>query len=125
MKLKKRFSDEDLERIKRAVKDAEEKISGEIVPVIVERSGVYTIANYKASLISAAFFFVAMIILDRYIINDATLTLYYDPFFIFTVVVAGRALGALIPNVFRGLKRWLVSRSFSDKSAIFSVPVMP
>ena len=114
MKLKRKFSDEDLERIKRAVADAEQKISGEIVPVIVERSGVYTIANYKASLISAAFFFVLMIILDRYIINDATLTLYYDPLFIFTVVVAGASLGALVPNLLPGVKRWLLSRAYMD-----------
>ena len=47
MNLKKKFSEADLERIKSAVRAAEEKISGEIVPVIVERSGNYTIANYK------------------------------------------------------------------------------
>lgn len=114
MKLKDKFSDKDLERIKRAVAEAENKISGEIVPVIVERSGIYTIANYKASLIAGTFFFVLMIILDRYIIDDATLTLYYDPLFIFTVVIAGAALGALVTNLVPPIKRWLASRDYMD-----------
>jgi putative membrane protein len=38
MTLKQKFTDSDLQRIKAAVKEAEDKISGEIVPVIVYRS---------------------------------------------------------------------------------------
>ena len=68
MNIKERFTDSDLQRIKKAVKEAEDKISGEIVPVIVERSGRYLIANYKGSLMGASLAFVLMIILDRYII---------------------------------------------------------
>lgn len=116
MKLRKKFSEEDLHRIKSAVKNAEEKISGEIVPVIVERSGIYTIAHYKASLIAGVLFFVFMIILDRYVIEDASHTLYYDPLFIFAVVIAGGALGALIPAISPAAKRWLVSRGYMDDS---------
>ena len=115
MKLRQKFSDDDLQRIKRAVRDAESKISGEIVPVIVERSGVYTIANYKASLIFGVLFFIVMIILDRYIIEDASNTLYYDPLFIFAVVIAGAVLGALAPNALPGVKRWLASRAYMDE----------
>ena len=114
MRLKQKFSDQDLQRIKTAVKEAEKRISGEIVPVIVERSGIYTIANYKAGLIAGMFFFVLMIILDRYIIEDATHTLYYDPLFIFAVVVTGGALGALVSHFSPPVKRWLVSRPYMD-----------
>jgi putative membrane protein len=114
MRLRQKFSEEDLQRIKAAVKEAEKKISGEIVPVIVERSGIYTIANYKASVIAGVFFFVLMIILDRYIIEDATNTLYYDPLFIFGVVVAGGALGALLASLSAPVRRWLVSRAYMD-----------
>lgn len=116
MKLRKKFSDEDLQRIKTAVREAEMKISGEIVPVIVERSGVYTVANYKGSLISGALFFILMIVLDRYVIEDASLTLYYDPLFIFTIVMIGAALGALGPNLVPSVKRWLISREYMDQS---------
>jgi len=116
MKLKRKFTEEDLQRIKDAVREAEQRISGEIVPVIVEKSGVYTIANYKGSLLLGALVFVAMVILDRYIIEDASLTLYYDPLFLFTVVMAGAGLGALLPNLISPLKRWLVSRTYMDES---------
>lgn len=115
MNLKQKFREEDLERIKGAVRESETKISGEIVPVIVERSGVYAIANYKSSMIFAVLAFSAMIILDRYIIEDASHTLYYDPVFIFTVVIAGGAIGALIPNLWPAFKRWLVSRQYMDE----------
>ncbi|MDQ2657180.1 MAG: TPM domain-containing protein [Bacteroidota bacterium] len=115
MKLKQKFGEVDLQRIKAAVNEAEKKISGEIVPVIVERSGSYAIANYKASLITGMLFFVLMIILDRYVI-DASLTIFYDPLFIFGVVVTGAAIGALIPNLVPPLKRWLISRAYLDES---------
>lgn len=114
MKLTQKFSEEDLRRIKVAVEEAEKQISGEIVPVIVEKSGVYAIANYKAALISAAIFFVLMIILDRYLIDDTSHTLYYDPLFIFTVVVAGGAVGAAVSHFSAPVKRWLAGRDYMD-----------
>src|SRR5437762_181467 len=114
MNLKQRFTENDLQRIKTAVKDAEQKISGEIVPVIVEKSGYYSIANYKGSLIGAALTFIFMIILDRYVIRDASITLVYDPVFIFFVVVLGGVVGAVLPNFLSPLMRMLVSQRHFD-----------
>jgi putative membrane protein len=114
MNLKKRFSDSDLQRIKDSVKEAEKKISGEIVPVIVDKSGYYSSANYKGGMIGALLAFITMIILDRYVINDAGLTLYYDPVFIFFVVVLGGVLGATIPLLFPAIMRMLVSQKHLD-----------
>jgi len=116
MNIKQRFSDSELQRIKDAVKEAENRISGEIVPVIVERSGRYLIANYKGSLIGASLAFVIMIILDRYIITDASNTLFYDPVFIFFVVVLGGVLGAIIPHFSEVLRRLLVSQGYLDQA---------
>jgi putative membrane protein len=116
MNIKKRFNDSDLQRIKDAVKVAEEKISGEIVPVIVERSGRYLIANYKGSLIGASLAFMTMIVLDRYIITDASNTLFYDPVFIFLVVIVGGVVGALIPNFSERFKRLLLSQVYMDQT---------
>ena len=56
MSIQERFSAQDLEKIKEAVREAESKISGEIVPVFVEKSGQYTIANYRAAIIGAGSF---------------------------------------------------------------------
>jgi putative membrane protein len=114
MNLRQKLSDSDLQRIKTAVTKAEQKISGEIVPVIVERSSDYAIANYKASIIVAALTFLMMILLDRYILDEATNTLFYDPAFIFVVVVLGGVIGAALPHFFEGIKRMLVSRSYLD-----------
>jgi putative membrane protein len=115
MKLRNRFSDSDLQRIKDAVKDAESKISGEIVPVIVERSGTYPTAVYKGGLFLAGLVFVVMIILDRYVIDDASHTLYYDPVFIFFIVVIGGLVGALLPTISDNVRRMLVSKKQLDE----------
>jgi putative membrane protein len=114
MNLRQRFTENDLQRIKSAVKEAEQKISGEIVPVIVEKSGYYSIANYKGSLIGASLAFIVMIMLDRYVIHDASVTLYYDPVFIFFVVILGGVVGAVVPNFLPSLMRMLVSQRHFD-----------
>ena len=114
MNLKQTLKEEDLERIKAAVKNAEEKISGEIVPVLVERSGDYLIALYKGSIIAAAFTFVLMVVLDRFVINDAVNTLFYDPVFILLIVILGGVLGAVVPYFSDPVKRLLVARRYQD-----------
>jgi len=116
MNIKKRFNDSDLQRIKDAVKLAEEKISGEIVPVIVERSGRYLIANYKGCLIGASLAFMTMIVLDRYVITDASNTLFYDPVFIFFMVILGGVVGALIPHFSESARRLLLSQVYMDQT---------
>lgn len=114
MKLKEKFNEDDLQRIKAAVKRAEEKISGEIVPVMVERSDAYVVANYRATLALSAVAFLFMIILDRFIIYDASRALYYDPLFIFIVVLLGGVIGATLPEIFPSAKRLFLSRKAMD-----------
>jgi putative membrane protein len=114
MNFKQQFSESDLQRIKAAVKDAEDKISGEIVPVIVEKSGFYNIASYKGSIIAAALGFILMIILDRYVLVDSGNTLYYDPVFIFMVVILSGIIGGVLPNFSKPLMRLLVSQKHLD-----------
>lgn len=48
------FSPDDLKRVEESVKKAESEISGEIVPVFVERSGHYGKANFRAGVLFAA-----------------------------------------------------------------------
>ena len=115
MNLKQKFTEADLQRIKTAVKTAENNISGEIVPVIVERSASYGVANYKGALILAALSFLLMVVLDRYVIVDASSTLYYDPAFIFSVVVSAGALGAALSIFFEPIKRLLISQKLMDE----------
>lgn len=112
MSLKNRFSEKDLERIKAAVKEAESKISGEIVPVFVEKSGYYTIANYRGAMILASFTFALIVISDRYV---PTLSV-YDPLLIFILVFAAGALGSILTHYILPLKFWLLSQFHLDQS---------
>lgn len=111
------FSEPDLQRIKDAVAKAEDKISGEIVPVMVERSGRYTSANYKGAILCGSFAFVMMIVLDRYVFSNASNALFYDPVFMFLVVAIAGFAGGLITSFFEPLKRLLAGRSHLDVNA--------
>ena len=111
MSLHKRFSDEDLKRIKTAVQQAESKISGEIVPFIVEKSDAYTIASYRAAVLSAAIFFLSIIFIDRYLPEYAV----YDPIFIFLLVLAGGILGAWLTAKAGALQRIFISQEHFDR----------
>ncbi len=112
MSIQERFSPEDLERIKKAVRDAESKISGEIVPVFVEKSGFYTIATYRAALAGAAAVFLLIIIFDRYLPSLAV----YDPMFIFTFVLLGGFIGALKAHFIGFVKRLMLSQAHQDQA---------
>jgi len=48
------FSESDREKISRAVKDVEQKTSGEIVPYIVDRSDWYEVAEWRAGVLCGA-----------------------------------------------------------------------
>lgn len=112
MSIQKRFSTDDLERIKNAVREAESTISGEIVPVFVEKSGVYHVATYRAALISAAFVFLVVILFDRYVPSLAV----YDPMLIFIIVLFGGLAGAMLAHYVPEVKRLMLSQSHLDEA---------
>ncbi len=112
MSIQKRFTPEELERIKAAVREAESKISGEIVPVFVEKSSHYTIANYRAALIGAASVFFLIVIFDRYIPTLAV----YDPVIIFVLVMLGGLIAAAKAHFINPVKRLMLSQSYMDQA---------
>jgi putative membrane protein len=112
MSLKSRFTEKDLERIKAAVKEAEINISGEIVPVFVEKSGHYTIANYRGAMIATAITFSMLVLFDRYMPSLAI----HDPLVLFTLVTIGGVIGALITHYIWPVKFWLLSPFHLDQS---------
>lgn len=107
-----RFSDEDQNRIRAAVKQAEEKISGEIVPVFVEQSGFYTLAQYRGALLAAAITFIGIIVYDKLVPTWGV----FDPIYIFSIVVLGSVLGAVLPQFIVPLKRFLVGQKHFDRA---------
>lgn len=110
MNIRKKFSESDLQRIKAAVHEAESKISGEIVPVIVSKSGHYTIANYRASLLVGSLAFLFIIFFDRYVPELAV----YDPLLIFFIVLAMGALGGVASHYIPAVKRLLLTQEHMD-----------
>ena len=118
MSLQKRFSPQDLERIKAAVHQAEEKISGEIVPVFVEKSGFYSVANHRAGGVAASLAFFIIILLDRYLPSvSQSLRLYdRDPLLIFLVVVMFGVAGATVCNYVNFIKRVFVPQQHLDRA---------
>ncbi len=112
MNLQKKFSEDDLNRIKAAVREAESKISGEIVPVIVGKSGHYTIATYKGGLLGSSVVFMLIILFDRYVPELAV----YDPLMIFLIVLVSGALGAAAANYSSWIRRMLLSQKHLDNA---------
>lgn len=110
--MKDKFSAEELTRIKEAVRAAEAPISGEIVPVIVPRSGFYTIANYRGGALLAIVTFLTIVIIDRY----ATQWQVVDPLLIFLLVLFAGVAGALLTHFIPDLKRLLLSQTHIDQS---------
>ena len=110
MSLKSRFSEQDLNRIKQAVKEAESKISGEIVPVFVERSGTYEIAAYRAGAVLAAIAFLKVIIIDAYFPAYAV----FDPFWIFVIVAAAGILGAVLASYVEPITKLFLNQAQMD-----------
>lgn len=110
MNLRTKFTDAELEQIKASVRDAESKISGEIVPVIVGKSGYYSITHYKGALMLSAVVFLVIIVLDRYVPSRAV----YDPLLIFLLTMLGGIAGAFLPVLSNDLKRALITQRHLD-----------
>lgn len=114
MSIQKRFTNQELDRIKAAVREAESKISGEIVPVFVEKSGLYTLATYRAALFGAMILFMLIVIFDRYVPSVAIYD--RDPLLIFVFVGLGGLVGALMAHFINPVKRLMVSPFHMDQA---------
>lgn len=110
LSLRKKFSSTDLERIKTAVREAEAGISGEIVPVIVTKSGYYTIANYKGSLIAATASLFLLVLFSRFVPALDNL----DLLLIFLIVLLMGVVGGVVPNFSNDIKRMLITQRHMD-----------
>lgn len=107
-----RFSDEDQNRIKEAVKRAEDNTSGEIVPVFVEQSGFYTLSNYRGAIIGGLLAFICVILFDRMVPDLAV----YDPLYMMVIIIFGCLVGATLPQFVVPLKRILVGQKHFDRA---------
>ena len=112
MSAQQRFSEADQQRIKDAVKQAEDNISGEIVPVFVEQSGYYTLSNYRGAMLGGLFAFLCVIVFDRLVPDLAV----YDPLYMLVIVIFGSILGVTLPQFIIPLKRLLTGKKHFDRA---------
>lgn len=87
------LTDAELINIERAVRLAESDISGEIVPVFVEKCGPYEAVRYRVGVLTALGTFLVLVAYDRLVIP---LT---DPLLHLVIVVAGGLLSAALTYV--------------------------
>lgn len=97
----KMFSQTDLTRIQEAVKDAEGKTSGEIVPFVVEMSDTYEVAEWRSGVLAAVIALGAFAAVRQF--TDAWLPL--DFLEMTLVVMLASATGALVTHFVPALQR--------------------
>jgi putative membrane protein len=103
------ISDVDLERIRAAVAEAEQRTAGEIVPYVVSRSGRYEIALWRGAVAGGVLTMVATIIaLQAY--AGWGLGWAYSAWGMAMMTAAGGAMGAALPYFWPAARRALVGR---------------
>ncbi|MCK5378038.1 MAG: hypothetical protein KAJ78_01490 [Acidobacteria bacterium] len=110
MKPDKFFSEADLEAIRRATGEAEERTSGEIVPVVVGACDDYDEAAWKA----AAFGALATALAAGIIYTIGGYWLGMPWLWITAPTAAGAAIGFLLARLWPGLRRAMVSLETLD-----------
>ena len=106
MKLSKFFSEPDLDAIKEAVKEAEDEVSGEIVPVFVEKSGDYPESLWRSAVVFAVLSAAILLIFNHIVFAGywRSFIISENLYFSLIVVLAG-LLGMLLAGKIDALKR--------------------
>jgi putative membrane protein len=103
------LSEADLERVRAAVAEAEQKTSGEIVPYIVPRSSGYEIALWRGAVLGALVVTaLTLVLLQAY--GGWGLGWAYTAWGMAMLTAAGGALGAVVPAFVPAVRRGLAGR---------------
>lgn len=108
---KRLFSDADLERISEAVRKAEGKTSGEIVPYFVERSDAYEAAVWRGGALLASL--TAMVLVAVHLMTEAWIGLGLIEVILLVAGAAG--LGMALTFWVPGLKRLLAGNDLIEQ----------
>ncbi|GJQ21575.1 MAG: hypothetical protein HBSIN02_19300 [Bacteroidia bacterium] len=104
------FSSEDLEKISRAVKEAEKRTAGEIVPYFVERSDTYDVAAWRGGALFASIAVVAIALL--HLLTETWHGL--GPLEIGIIILGALGLGVFITHRVAPLKRLLAGNDLLE-----------
>ena len=110
IKPSKLFPESDLGRIRDAVKEAEGKTSGEIVPYVVEMSDVYEVAEWRAGVLLGVLALGAFVVVRQF----TDLWLPVDFVEMALVAVLASATGALVTHFVPFLQRLFTGRHLLD-----------
>lgn len=105
------FNQSDLDRITEAVRAAESKTSGEIVPYFVERSDDYTVTSWRSGAILASIATLASLVL--YTMSKSWLP--FGVMEISGIIVAAFLLGFLLARSLPPYKRFLLGHATIDQ----------
>jgi putative membrane protein len=107
------FTQADLDAIQAAVREAEERTSGEIVPHVVDRSDEYATAAWKGAALGALLGPMAALAIHRW--SD----LWGVPLALWIALPAplGAAIGYLLADLLAPVKRWMVGEAVLDARA--------
>jgi putative membrane protein len=100
------FSKEGLNRIEKAVKEAEAASAGEIVPVIARQSSFYEMALWRGGFVVAVLISIVLFTVD--VTTDVLLFL--PPYVWIVVVFSLGIIGAGIIMQLPALKRWIIGK---------------
>ena len=105
------FTQSDLDRISAAVKEAETRTSGEIVPYVVDHSDSYTAAEWRGGAFAGAATLVAFMLHQRFSYS------WLQPDLAQVIIVSTVAFlaGALVVRYVPLCKRLLAGRTFMDR----------
>lgn len=105
------FSEQDRERIKQAVGDAEQRTSGEIVPYVVEESDTYDEAIWRAASFAGLLMFTALVVM----VEVTPLWVELDFVGTLLLVLCAGILGGVIARYVHPVKRVLLRKSEMDR----------
>ena len=105
---------EDLQQIEQAVKEAEERTGGEIVPVLAKESSFYEIALWRSAAIFAGLMGVLLTLL--YLLTDVLL--FMPPYLWLLLVLTAGLVGMMLAVSFWPVKRWLLGKQLVEARVI-------
>nr|WKN34201.1 hypothetical protein K4G66_17625 [Tunicatimonas sp. TK19036] len=105
---------EDLQQIEQAVKEAEERTGGEIVPVLAKESSFYEIALWRSAAIFAGLVGVLLTLL--YLLTDVLL--FMPPYLWLLLVLTAGLVGMMLAVSFWPVKRWLLGKQLVEARVI-------
>lgn len=105
----------DEDRVREAVQQAEERTTGEIVPVVVPRSASYEVVAWRGAGVAALLALTAML-LTLQIYEGWGLAWLYTPWGVVLAALGAASLGAVLANYVAPLQRLLAGSDLLDET---------